>query len=190
MARGERLDLAEDRVVPSERQLGVDALLERGQPQLLDPRDLGASEALELHVGERRPAPERERLAQGGRALGRVERAGRVERPLEAQRVDAFGIDVQPVARRARLDRFAADDVAQVRDAVLKRRIDALRRSRAPDLVDQPVGRDDLVRHAAEAARGRRVASGPRSAAGGRPTAPRVARGAGIPWLGEPNTAR
>ena len=55
---------ADELGVAAEREVGVDTLLERAEPQLLEPRDLGLGERLVGEVGERRPAPQRERLAE------------------------------------------------------------------------------------------------------------------------------
>ena len=60
----ELLQLADERGVAPGGQVGLHAQLERGQPLLLEPRDLRLRERLEGHVGERGPAPERQRLAQ------------------------------------------------------------------------------------------------------------------------------
>ena len=64
MALDERLQLGDELAPRPELEVGVDPLLERVQPQLLEPADLALREALELEIGERRPAPERERLAR------------------------------------------------------------------------------------------------------------------------------
>ena len=79
--------LADDLGVAAGGEVGLDAQLERGQPLLLEPRDLGLRERLERQVGERRPAPQRERLAQQPRrwsALAR--RPARAGRPRRAAR--------------------------------------------------------------------------------------------------------
>ncbi len=60
----ERFQLANERSVTAERKVGVDPPLERRQPQLLDPRDRRLRERGVREVGERRPAPKSERLAQ------------------------------------------------------------------------------------------------------------------------------
>ena len=57
----ERLELGDQRGVMTEREVGLDAVLERDQPQLLEPRDLVLRERLVGEIGQRRPAPERER---------------------------------------------------------------------------------------------------------------------------------
>ena len=64
----ERLELGDELCVAPEREVRLDALLERDGAQLLEPRDLRLRERLVEEVGERGAAPERERLAQ--RALG------------------------------------------------------------------------------------------------------------------------
>ena len=60
--RHERLQLADELGMPPGGEIGFDALLERRQPELLEPRDLGLGERLVGQVGERGAAPERERL--------------------------------------------------------------------------------------------------------------------------------
>ena len=65
----ERLELRDELGVAAERKIGLDPLLERDRAELLEPRDLGLGERLVEEVGERRAAPERERLAE--RTLGR-----------------------------------------------------------------------------------------------------------------------
>ena len=81
-----------ERVVATERQLGVDPLLGRDEPQLLEPVDLGAGEVLVGEIRERIAAPEtkcrverRERL--GRPALG-VRPPALFEQALEAVDVD------------------------------------------------------------------------------------------------------
>ena len=64
--RDELLELADRLLVAAERELGVEAQLVRAEPQLLEPVGLGAPCRRERDVGERGPAPHRER---GGRQL-------------------------------------------------------------------------------------------------------------------------
>ena len=73
--------------MPAERQVGFDAVLERGQAQLLEPGDLVLRERLVGEVGQRRPAPEVERGAQvlGGARCG-VAPLERVRGPRAASR--------------------------------------------------------------------------------------------------------
>jgi hypothetical protein len=48
--------------VPAGGEVGVHSRLDRCQPFLLEPRDLGLRERLERQLGKRRPAPQRQRL--------------------------------------------------------------------------------------------------------------------------------
>ena len=73
LLRDERGELADERGVASKREVGVDPLLEHGEAALLEARDLGPREVVVGEIGQRRPAPQRERLAQ---LLGRFPRLG------------------------------------------------------------------------------------------------------------------
>jgi hypothetical protein len=87
MRRDERLELADElrRAAPGE--VGIDPLLLRGEPELLQPRGLERK----VDVGERRPAPEREGLAKKhGRALV-LGAAGLRDQLLEAAEVELVG---------------------------------------------------------------------------------------------------
>ena len=98
----ERLELGDELRTAAEREVGVDAVLERHEPQLLQAPDLGLAERLVGEIGERAPAPERERLAQ--RARRRVGVAGRArgrQQALEPVQVEPVLRDPQLVARRA-----------------------------------------------------------------------------------------
>ena len=59
----EALELGDELAVPREREVSVDPVLERGQAQLLEPRDLRVREGLRRQIRERRPSPQRERRA-------------------------------------------------------------------------------------------------------------------------------
>ena len=54
----ERLELPDELAVAALRQLGVDRLLERGQPQLVQPPDLARGEGLVGDVRQRWAAPQ------------------------------------------------------------------------------------------------------------------------------------
>ena len=69
MGGDELLQLADELRVAAERELGVDPPLDRGEPDLLEPLDRGPRERLVREIGERRAAPEPERLAQQLRGL-------------------------------------------------------------------------------------------------------------------------
>ena len=104
----ERLELGDELGVTAQCQVGIDALLDDDGSQLLEARDLRLRERLVDEVGERRPAPERERLAQhdfGGGCVARLERGPPLLRqPGEAVQVHLLGIELEDVARRARRD--------------------------------------------------------------------------------------
>ena len=95
----ERLQLADDLGMTARGELGVDPLLERGQPQLLQPHDLRLGERLIREVRERRPAPQRQRLAQHLRRALRIRAAGLRDKPLEPREVELGRIDPQHIAR-------------------------------------------------------------------------------------------
>src|SRR4029077_7873774 len=61
--RDESLCLRDERRGPAEREVGVDAVLERSESQLLEPLDVDAGERLEREGGERVVAPTRRRPA-------------------------------------------------------------------------------------------------------------------------------
>ena len=66
----QRLELGDDAAAVAERELGLGAVGQRGQAQVVEPGG-GGGERLARRVGQRRAAPERERLAQRrGGALG------------------------------------------------------------------------------------------------------------------------
>ena len=79
-----------------EREVGVDAILERGEPQLLQSGDLARGERLAVKLGQRRPAPERQRIAQPRRPLAGVVASARIgDQRLEPGHVDLTGRDLQ-----------------------------------------------------------------------------------------------
>ena len=127
----------------TELDLGLQPILERGQPELVEPGDLVLQERLEREVGECRSAPEGQRVAERGSPLRRRERPRVAHEPLEAPRVDRPRFDVEHVPRRAGLDRLAAEHPAQTRDAVLDDRFGRRGRLAAPEVVEECVHRDD-----------------------------------------------
>ena len=78
MLADERLELADDVAVSAELEVGVDPLLERDEPQLLEPADLRLREVVERELRERRASPERERADE---QLAALLRAGSGARP-------------------------------------------------------------------------------------------------------------
>ncbi len=126
-------------------EVGVDPGLQGGDALLVEPGDGGAGERRVGDVGQRRAAPQREGVAQErGGALGR-RRPGLAHEVLEPGQVELRALDAQQVARLARDEPPVAHRTPQPRHVDLDALRDRRRRRLAPDLVDQPVGRDDLV---------------------------------------------
>jgi hypothetical protein len=109
MLGDQRLQLADELAVAAEREPGLDALLERREPQVVEPRDLRLRERLVGEVGERRAAPECHRLVEHReRPLGVARRQGTpalADQPLEPVRVERSRLQPELVAVRARDDR-------------------------------------------------------------------------------------
>ena len=113
--------------------------LEDGQAALVEPGRLRPGERRVGHVAECGPAPERKRLPQ----VRRVPRAAETTEPLD---VELVRLHVDEVAGRPRHDALRAECLPQGVDVHLQRSACARGRALAPDPVDQPVGRDHLVR--------------------------------------------
>ena len=145
---GERLELHDDLVVAAEEEIGVDPVLERDEPGLVQARRLVRQRAMAGQVAERRTAPERQRLAQDGvRPLG-VPGRERDRAPLGQRReplgVALAGHDVQDVAAVAR-DERVADRAPDARDEVVQAARGRRRRRVLPQRIDQAVAGDDLI---------------------------------------------
>ena len=108
MLGDEAFEFADELTMPAESEVGVDPILVRGESKLLEPDDLRLSERLPWQIGERRAAPERERVAQGVRRASRI--SGRERRPAllaeadELEEVDGVGVDGEPIAGGRRLE--------------------------------------------------------------------------------------
>ena len=87
----ERLELADELGAAAALEVGVDPRLERGEPELLEPRDLGLRPGLVREVGEGGAAPELERRGELGRAFGRGELRRGAEPALELGAVQRSG---------------------------------------------------------------------------------------------------
>jgi hypothetical protein len=131
--------------VAAELEVGVDPLLDRGGSLLLELRAFRAGNRV-FEVGERRAAPQLQCLLQllGG-ACG-VETARLGDELLEPLEIDAARLDAGEVAGRLRDDRVAAEGLPELGDVNLERRRGGVRWRSVPELVDQPVARDDAVR--------------------------------------------
>ena len=100
----ERLELADQRRVASRLEVVRDAGLQRGEPSLVELRRGGLRERLVGEVGERRPAPEREGVAEPARV--------RLGEPLEALDVELVGLDADEVAGRTGHDPVGPQRIA------------------------------------------------------------------------------
>ena len=184
MLCAERRGVGYGGVVAAELDLGLEPVFKRRQAELLEPRDLLLQERLVGEIGEGRPAPERERVAERTGPLGRRKRPRVAHEPLEAVRVDRPRIDDEHVTGRAGLDRPASEHPSQPRDGVLDDRLGRRGRLAAPEIVEEHVHRDDragVERQVGEHARAASVR--PAGAALGR-SAPRA-----VPTRGTPLTA-
>jgi hypothetical protein len=131
--------------VAAELEVGVDPLLDRRGPLLLELYAFRAGDRV-VEVGEGRASPQAQSLPQllGG-AFG-VETARVGDELLEPLEVEAGGLDAGEVARRLRDDRLPADGLPELGDVNLERRRGGVGRRSVPELVDQPVARDDAIR--------------------------------------------
>ncbi len=145
MPADEPLQLRDELGVPAELEIGVDALLECGNALLFEAGALGARERC-VELGERRPAPERERLAEHIRRLGRRLVPRPCDGGLEAIEIELALAHPNQVAAGLGDDRVAAERLAELRDVHLNRGRGGLGRLLAPELVDQALTRDGLVR--------------------------------------------
>jgi len=121
----------------------------RAQSQLGQALYLGLKGECVGEVGKRIAPPQTKGFAQSAGGCGRVatQLPARLTRSrLEACCVNFLISQVQDVAGRAAFQALGAEGAAQVRDVALKRRTSRVGRLVAPDLIDQPVGRDNLVR--------------------------------------------
>jgi hypothetical protein len=94
----QRLELAHELASAADREVRLEAELDRPQAELFEADDLGLREGFVRHVRERRPAPELERLAKQLRRHIGCRVFGVVHEPLEPQQI--------------KLGRSHADDVA------------------------------------------------------------------------------
>ena len=151
----ERLELGDEISLAPEREVGVDPFLDGGQAQLLEAGDLLLRERVEGEVGKRRAAPELQRLAEQHRGVVRCAFAAGRPRPWASSAAKRSASSCPASSRKHIARRPGHEDAATavVREHLAKPRdvpLHDLRRGRrrplAPELVDQSIGRDDLVR--------------------------------------------
>ena len=165
-------------------QLGSDPLLEHAEAQILEPADLVLRERLAAPC---RPAARRARArappAAAARARGRLERARLADEPLEAAEVELVAVELEHVPGRPRVQEPRPEQLAKLRDRVLERGRRGPGRMLAPELVDEPLRRDGLVRVQEQDRRAARAGSGRRAARVSPRRGPRGGRGSGTPAL-------
>ncbi len=121
-----------------QRELGVDPLLERGKPLLVQPPSLGAGDGV-AQLGQRRSTPQGQPFPEQPGGLGGLLRARRRHQPLEPMAVELTVADPDEVAGGLRQDQIPAERLAQLGDVHLESRRGGGGRIRAPELVDQAV---------------------------------------------------
>src|SRR5205823_15033599 len=129
----ERLELSDHESVAAERELGLDALLDRAEAKLLEPPDLALAEDRVRELRQRLATPELERAPQEADALLRLRRAGLRDKPLEALDVDGLGREVEHVAGGPRHEHVRPEQLPQLRNEVLEGGCGRSRRLRAPE---------------------------------------------------------
>ena len=132
--------------MPPELELCVDQVFLRRDAQLLEPPGLVPREVLLPDIRERRPAPEPERVTQQLDPPGGIRIAARPSTSASKRlHVDAVARHGKPVAGRLRDENVPTDQLAQRRDGVLQRAGRRRGRAFAPEVGNEPVGRDHLT---------------------------------------------
>ena len=145
----QRLELADHVAVMPEREVGLDPPFERGEAELLEARALVPGERLR-ELGECRPAPERERVAQQLPRLPGIALRERLpavgDRALEAGQVELVVADLEQVAGSACLQPRLRKRLPQLRDVDLHHLLRRVRHVLAPEGVDDLLAGDGAVR--------------------------------------------
>ena len=165
----------------------LDALLERLEPKLLEPVDLGLRPRLVGELGQGRPPPERESLPQhpvrlrrgGGPRIFATSCSKRCRSNDPASATEL-------VRGRHGPDHVATEHPAELRDVRLENLRGRGRRPAGPELLDQQVARDRLVgAEEQDREQGTRLWLHPAGRRGPR-RPPRAARGGGTPRAHRP----
>src|SRR5712691_6503979 len=124
-----RFELADEGGVPADREIGLDPVLDRRQPQLIEPRDLVLRKTLVSEVRERRPAPESKSVAQPFCA-------SLVDELVEALEIELARFDAKQIARGLGLDPPSTELLPQLGYVDLQSLLGRLRRLFPPERVD------------------------------------------------------
>ena len=146
MPRDEQLQLRHELGVDLELEIGRDPILEYAQPQILQAMDVVLREVLQLRVGKRPASPESKRLAEHGRPPLGLFLPRRAEDVLETGEIELTSIKREHVAVRPCLEETGSQQLSQLRDGVLEGRRRSSRRMLSPELIDETLSRDRLVR--------------------------------------------
>ncbi len=116
-------------------EIRLDSFLDRCEPQLVEARALRLRPGLVAEVGERGATPECKRLV----------RLSFGQQVFEAGGIELVSLKPEEIAGRARLDPVHSESLPELRDVHLQRCLRSFRRPLAPESVDQPLTRDELV---------------------------------------------
>ena len=152
--RDQTLELGYHHAVPAERQVALDTLLQRRQPQLGEVGDGALGEGLIRELVECRSLPKPERSPQQVGSARHRRRRGPLDHGPKPEGVHSFPLDAQRVARRTRDEDPRSASPAALRLQPVTERghqtVERLhgggRRSFAPEPVEQAIGRDHLTR--------------------------------------------
>jgi hypothetical protein len=140
MLRDHIADLHDDVRVAAAGKLSLQPTLLGEEPELVEPRRSRAEKRSIVEVGERRPAPERERIGEGrcrllNPSVGERLRS-RVREALETVEVERFRVNADYVAGAPRLDRVSTQRFSELRDVTLNEIRRGCRRIVRPELVN------------------------------------------------------
>nr|WP_291414135.1 hypothetical protein [Actinophytocola sp.] len=140
--------LADELGVPAAVEVGVDPGVERGEALLVEPPGLGGDRGGGGHVGDRRAAPQRERLPeQLGGLVGALGAVALVRFGAEQGHIGVLGLQAIPGGDGGEHPAVGvADERAQPQDVSVHLGGGGLGRRLAPQLVHDPVDGDHLVR--------------------------------------------
>src|SRR6266508_4171158 len=141
----ECFELPNELAAPTELEFGFDSLLQRRQPQLLQPPDLALRKRGVGHVCNWRPVPECERLAELVHPFPSFPASCFLKEPFEARRIESVRLDLDQVARWAGNDHFGAEQLAQLRHEIRERRRRRRWRLSIPELLDDALGRNNFA---------------------------------------------
>ena len=144
----ERLELGDELRSPPEREVGLDPLLQRQAAQLLEAGRLRLHELLVREVSQRLSSPERQSRAKCRRALRGLLSRGSFQEPLELVEVELARPHAQEVPGAVCLQRVSrcSECLAKVGDVDLDRLCGGPGNTARPQVVREPIRRDDLVR--------------------------------------------